>query len=314
MFDWTNAMEQRMTFRLLLPAGLALFIVLPAGAAERPYAALPPAQVMADTRLSLRKGAEDVVSEPFPGVRHVHRHVSEPREIDMHIVLVDLKRPGIRVVTTGANEDPDSETDIETTRQFAERTGAKFAINGGFFAYTKEAVKKGRTDLCSLAVSDGVRVSPWGHNQKDAVNVGADNRVTFIRQAADDSAGYLTTPNVELYNAIAGNVRLVENGVILARGGNPTYPQTAVGHTADHRLLLFVSDGRQPGFSEGMTYEELAHVLKEFGAVDAIAFDGGGSATMVMADPNGKPQVLNRPSDGSERGVGNNLGVIVGGK
>jgi iron complex outermembrane receptor protein len=250
-------------------------------------------------------------SEPFPGVRYVHRHVSAPRELDMHVVIVDLNHPGVRVVTTGPNEDPGSETDIETTRQFAERTGAQIAINGGFFAYTKEAVKTRRTDLCSLAVSDGVRVSPWGHNQRDAVNIGADNRVTFIRQAADDGAGYMSTPAVELYNAIAGNVRLIENGVILAKGGNPTYPQTAVGCTADHRLILFVSDGRQPGFSDGMTYEELAHVLKEFGAVDAIALDGGGSATLVMADRNGPPRVLNRPSDGSERGVGNNLGVIV---
>ncbi len=56
----------------------------------------------------------------------------------------------------------------------------------------------------------------------------------------------------------------------------------------------------------------MAGVLKEFGAVDAIAFDGGGSATMAMADGmNGEPRVLNRPSDGKERAVGNNQGVII---
>ena len=143
----------------------------------------------------------------------------------------------------------------------------------------------------------------------------ADNAVTFIRRAADDTTGSATEPQVDLYNAIAGNVRLIENGKVLSKGGDPTYPQTAVGHTADHRLILLVSDGRQPGFSEGMTYEEVAGVLKEFGAVDAIAFDGGGSATMVMADGrDGEPRVLNRPSDGKERAVGNNLGVIIGDK
>ena len=61
-----------------------------------------------------------------------------------------------------------------------------------------------------------------------------------------------------------------------------------------------------------MTYGEAAAVLKEFGAVDAIAFDGGGSATMVMADgKTGQPRVLNRPSDGQERPVGNNLAIII---
>jgi exopolysaccharide biosynthesis protein len=112
---------------------------------------------------------------------------------------------------------------------------------------------------------------------------------------------------------LSGNIRLLKDGKILpGKGGNATYPQSAIGHTADRRLILFVSDGRQPQFSAGMTYEEVATVLKEFGAVDAIAFDGGGSATMVMADgKGGEPKVLNRPSDGRERPVGNSLAVII---
>ncbi len=256
--------------------------------------------------------AGDTESTPFPGVSYVHRHVTEPREIDMHIVLVDLNRSGVKIITTGPNDDPDTQTDFETTRQFVKRTGAQIGINGGFFGYTRKAVETGKGILCSLAVSDGRLVCGWGHNQHDAVNIGEDNVVTFVRRAKDDKTDSATDPEVKLYNAIAGNVRLIENGKILAKGGNPSYPQTAVGHTADRRLILFVSDGRQPGFSEGMTYKELADVLKEFGAVDAIAFDGGGSATMVMADgKDGEPRVLNRPSDGQERAVGNNLGVMI---
>ncbi|NQU39651.1 MAG: phosphodiester glycosidase family protein, partial [Lentisphaerae bacterium] len=148
---------------------------------------------------------------------------------------------------------------------------------------------------------------------KDAINIGVDNTVTFVERAKDDSTGYMTTPKVELYNAMSGNVRLIRDGNILAgKGGNATYPQTAVGHTADHCLILFVSDGRQPEFSAGMTYEEVATVLKEFGAVDAIALDGGGSATLVLSDGStGEPKVLNRPSDGKQRPVGNNLAVIM---
>lgn len=260
--------------------------------------------------------AADTESTPCPGMHYVHRHVSKPRAIDMHIVLIDLNRPGMKVNTTGPNDDPDTQTDFETTRQFVKRTGAQIGINGGFFGYTRKAVDTGKGDLCSLAVSDGRLVCGWGHNQHDAVNIGADNTVTFVRRAKDDKTGSGTDPEVALFNAIAGNVRLLRAGVVLpGKGGNPTYPQTAVGHTADHRLILFVSDGRQPGFSAGMTYEEVATVLKEFGAVDAIAFDGGGSATIVMADgKDGEPRVLSRPSDGQERAVGNNLGVILGDK
>jgi exopolysaccharide biosynthesis protein len=260
--------------------------------------------------------AADTESKPFPGVRYVHRHVSAPREIDMHIVLIDLKQPGVKIVTTGPNGDRPGETDLETTRAFVKRTGAQIGINNGFFGRLKGGLRDGPhggADLSSLAVSDGVKVSDWGTWIRDAINIGADNTVTFVTRAKDDPNGYTTTPTVDLYNALSGNARLLRDGVVLpGKGGDATYPQTAIGHTADHRLILFVSDGRQPEFSAGMTYEEVAVVLKEFGAVDAIAFDGGGSATMVMADgKDGEPRGLNRPSDGSERAVGNSLGVLI---
>jgi exopolysaccharide biosynthesis protein len=257
--------------------------------------------------------AADTETQPFPGVRYVHRHVSEPREIDMHIVLVDLNRPGVTIKTTGPNGDRPGETDLETTRTFVKRSQAQIGINSGFFSRTDEERRLWVADLCSLAVSDGERVSDWGTWIKDAITIGADNTVTFVTRAKDDTTGYMTTPKVDLYNAMAGNARLLRDGIVLpGKGGDTTYPQAAVGHTADHRLILFVSDGRQPGFSEGMTYEEVAVVLQEFGAVDAIAFDGGGSATMVMADgKDGEPRVLNRPSDGKERAVGNSLGVLI---
>jgi exopolysaccharide biosynthesis protein len=260
-----------------------------------------------------RSEAADVVTEPFPGVRYVHRHVSEPREIDMHVVIIDLNRPGVTIKTTGANGDRPGECDLETTRAFVQRVKAQIGINSGFFSRTAEERRLGVADLSSLAVSDGDKVSDWGTWIKDAINIGADNTVTFVSRAKDDATGFTATPPVDLHNAMAGNGRLLRDGVVVpGQGGDATYPQTAIGHTADHRLILFVSDGRQPDFSAGMTYGEVAAVLKEFGAVDAIALDGGGSATLVMADgEGGAARVLNRPSDGQERAVGNNIAVVI---
>jgi exopolysaccharide biosynthesis protein len=259
---------------------------------------------------SLALHAADTETQPFPGVRYVHRHTTEPREIDMHIVFVDLNQKGVTIKTNEPNGDKPGETTFETTSAFVARSKAQIGINSGFFGHTAD----GGADLVSLAVSDGVNVSDWGTKPWaiHAINIGADNKVTFINRAKDDTTGYMSTPKVDLYNALSGNARLLQDGKIIpGKGGNSTYPQTAIGHTADHRLVLFVSDGRQK-FSVGMTYEEVATVLKEFGVVDAIAFDGGGSATMVMADgKGGEPKVLNRPSDGQERRVGNSLAVII---
>lgn len=257
--------------------------------------------------------AADTESRPFPGVRYVHRHVTEPREIDMHVVVVDLNRPGVTIKTTGPNGDRPGETDLETTRAFVERSVAQIGINSGFFSRTAEERRLGVADLCSLAVSDGEQVSDWGTWIRDAVNIQADNTVTFVTRAADDTTGFRTMPQSDLYNALSGNARLLRDGAVLpGEGGDATHPQAAIGHTADHHLVLFVADGRQPGFSAGMTYREVALVLKEFGAVDALALDGGGSATLVMsAGRDGEARVLNRPSDRRERAVGNNLAVVI---
>jgi hypothetical protein len=70
------------------------------------------------------------------------------------------------------------------------------------------------------------------------------------------------------------------------------HPRTAIGVLADGRALLLVVDGRQPTLSVGMTLDELAHLMLEFGVVDAINLDGGGSTTMVV-----ERTIVNKPSD-----------------
>jgi exopolysaccharide biosynthesis protein len=79
-------------------------------------------------------------------------------------------------------------------------------------------------------------------------------------------------------------------------------PRTALGVDSQGHLLLTTVDGRQPGYSAGMTLRELARTLDELGAQEAINLDGGGSTAMAI-----KGEVVNKPSDGRERWVSNAL-------
>jgi len=79
-------------------------------------------------------------------------------------------------------------------------------------------------------------------------------------------------------------------------------PRTALGVDAKGHLLLATVDGRQPGYSVGMTLRELARTLDELGAQEAINLDGGGSTAMAI-----RGEVVNKPSDGRERWVSNAL-------
>lgn len=79
---------------------------------------------------------------------------------------------------------------------------------------------------------------------------------------------------------------------IAAKFISDRHPRTAIARLKDGRLLLATVDGRQPGRSVGMSLPELAGLLLEYGVLEAINLDGGGSTTMVV---NGK--LVNSPSD-----------------
>ncbi len=92
-------------------------------------------------------------------------------------------------------------------------------------------------------------------------------------------------------------------------------PRTAAGiaRVGNHqRLLLVVIDGRQPGYSVGMTLRQTADLLRSLGAQRAINLDGGGSSAMIVRDnATGALRVRNKPSDPTgERPVGNALAVL----
>ena len=99
----------------------------------------------------------------------------------------------------------------------------------------------------------------------------------------------------------------VGGGPVLVRNGRPVFrtnesfttsqlftrtARSAVGQTADGRLLLLTVDGGRPGYSSGMTSFELALAMMRFGAVSACGFGTGAPAALAF---DGK--LLSRPSD-----------------
>jgi len=107
-------------------------------------------------------------------------------------------------------------------------------------------------------------------------------------------------------DAIGGGPVLVRSGRPVYRANEafetsllaPRHPRTAVGQTAEGRILLVAVDGRQSGYSVGMTTFEMAQTLVRLGAVRGMQLDGGGSTTLAF---DGK--ILNRPSDRAERPI-----------
>jgi Phosphodiester glycosidase/FlgD Ig-like domain len=174
------------------------------------------------------------------------------------------------------------------------------------------------TDLTGTVLSvkpaGGTPIPPGG-----AVLVGRGTSAG--RLASEAAVGQAVTVRLVLRPQWGGVVDAVGGGPLIVQNGQPVFraleqftssqlslrnPRTAVGQRADGRLILLAVDGRQPGYSTGMTNFELAQQMVRLGAITASAFDAGGSTTMAF---DGK--LLNSPSDlGGERAVADGLFVF----
>ena len=115
----------------------------------------------------------------------------------------------------------------------------------------------------------------------------------------------------DVYDTIGGNPTIVREGELFIGRGSTAFfrrhPRTGVGYTDDGHVLFVTVDGRRPKRSVGMTPREFGRLFIRLGASYALNLDGGGSTTMVV---NG--EVVNKPSDGSERLVSSALVLLPG--
>ena len=79
-------------------------------------------------------------------------------------------------------------------------------------------------------------------------------------------------------------------------------PRTALGVKSDGTMLFYAVDGRQSGYSGGLTEMDLAEELLQQGCQWAVNLDGGGSTTFALRLPGTEGvTVVNSPSDGTLR-------------
>lgn len=108
------------------------------------------------------------------------------------------------------------------------------------------------------------------------------------------------------------DVTVKQDGMVHPNDGNSFYygwvhkrnPRTFAGTDAQGKTLLVTADGRSTA-SLGLSLKEEADVAKSLGMEQAMNLDGGGSTTAVAGGT-----VLNSPSGGAERPVGDALLVL----
>jgi hypothetical protein len=252
----------------------------------------------------------------FEGITYTREVHQSPRPIIVHIVTIDLNAPGISFLVTPSALMRDREFSAKTTSQFLQEFDVQLAINAGFFEpfYAKGPFwyyphVGDPVNVYGVSISQGTEYSQEepGYN---ALYISHDNHIS-IGQPLESS-----------YNAVAGYSIFLKAGKLENTFDGRYYqttpgPRTAVALDKSGRIfMLFVVDGRQPNYSEGISLPELAQIILRYGGYTALNLDGGGSTTLVKAGLNGKPIVLNSPvhgrvPPGRERPVANHLGIFA---
>ncbi|MDE0427111.1 MAG: phosphodiester glycosidase family protein [Candidatus Poribacteria bacterium] len=161
----------------------------------------------------------------------------------------------------------------------------------------------------STIPSDGVVLAIEPHLARDWENK--------IRKSTAGTLEIALTPRKwqSVQHGVGGNLRLVRNGKVepelmafgKSRGGTAyrhrngasRHPRSALGFN-DEKLFLIAIDGRQHGYSMGMTLYDMGKFFSELGIKHAINFDGGSSSTLWALG-----RVANSPAHGYERRIFN---------
>lgn len=197
-----------------------------------------------------------------------------------HVVHVDL------AVTEPVVTAPDASGSFpaRTVQEHAQVSESTVAINANFF-YPFHSHHP-----WDFAPRSGEVATPLGGVVVDGHWAAASEPDWPMICFNDEHASVEVTCPSETQWGVAGSDVLLRDSAIAVTDDNDVAPRTAVGIGPEgRRVVLVVVDGRQPN-SPGLTLEALAELMREQGAVDALALDGGGSSTLVL-----KGFVVNSP-------------------
>ncbi|MGN1368849.1 MAG: phosphodiester glycosidase family protein [Aristaeellaceae bacterium] len=175
---------------------------------------------------------------------------------------------------------------------------AVLAINGDDFGTHRYGVilrngellrKKGTTRHMLIVQSDG------------NLSMVTDRKKNNYKKLADR----LLSENV--WQTYEFGPALVENGEaltfpkafdLISTRATRKEPRTAIGQISPLHYCVIVVDGRQPGYSEGISLQDLQQLFLRYGVQLAFNLDGGGSTEMWF-----QGEIINSPSGGHERSV-----------
>ncbi|HOK79821.1 MAG TPA: phosphodiester glycosidase family protein [bacterium] len=233
------------------------------------------------------------------GIEYSYHYLSQPRPVRIHVLKINLTKNQV-IPTVIAAKDPDGSGPAEAalTDPFKLVEGRNdiiaFVNTNPWDSFPDEKGERNRhwyegqlVDIMGLVATGGKIISPAGDG------------CTSVWSDISGKINISKLPDYKtLVEGVAGWYQIVKDETIIPKQSNQLNPLTGIGtDSTGYILWLVVADGRQKGFSEGMSHWELADFMLKIGCNNVALMDGGGSTIMAIRNEKGCWQVVNSPSD-----------------
>lgn len=265
-----------------------------------PYASTLTKKITDKVNL-VKKVVTDSLFDLAPGVKETkifYLNYSD-KPMALYLLEVDLNDPRITIKAGTPNNSntygTQTVSDIARTQDSVGNIVIA-AVNGDYFKSTGEPQ--------SIIFKNGIALKPL-YKLCDLCTFLA---IDCLGKPGINSK-FDTIDSTRIKEAVGGYHWLVKDSLRISQGDPSIEPRTAVGITKDNIVYFVVVDGRQPVYSNGMSFAQLSLLFSALGVKDAINMDGGGSSTMVVKEGT-VWAVKNKPSDGVQRRVANAWTIV----
>jgi len=217
--------------------------------------------------------------------------------VQAFLAVIDLTCPDLEIRLDAAVGEK------TLTSEFAMTNGCFIAVNGE--AGRSPALDSGFGDWIGNLVSAGNPLLLEDTDRRPFLAFDSRNRASYSPARAVERSA-----SPDWHNVIWGRQDALTNGTVTAPAQGDRQPRTAMAiDGSGARLYLLVADGRQAGYSAGMTHRDVGLLLSAFGARDGMLCDQGGSSCMYTR----RDGIVNVPCDagGRERPTYTHFGLAL---
>jgi exopolysaccharide biosynthesis protein len=204
-------------------------------------------------------------------IKKVH---SDQLKIWYYISDISIKDP--KAISSGMSDEVDPSKNRATPGDIATKCKAVFSTNGDLFVARKTGVIIRNGKLWRNVPHEPI-LAFYSSGDMKVFNPTEKTAQQFLAEGVTNTFAF---GPILIRDGVIDHANLKQNSL------RPPNPRTGIGTVGKNHFISIVVEGRQPGYSNGITLDDFAMLFQSLGCQTAYNLDGGqSSAVMFMGTP-----------------------------